>query len=117
MKKTIITKTIFFITILALIKIATFAQKAELVVQTGHTSWVNSVAFSPNAKILASGSADKTVKLWDAVLGQELKTLSGHISYVQSVAFSPTEKLLLRQVWTKQLSCGISLPETKFELL
>ena len=52
MKKTNITKTIFVIAILSLMQIAAFAQKAELVVQTGHTNWVNSVAFSPNGKIL-----------------------------------------------------------------
>jgi WD40 repeat protein len=37
----------------------------------GHTGGVESVAFSPDGKRLASGSGDQTVKVWDAATGQE----------------------------------------------
>jgi WD40 repeat protein/transcriptional regulator with XRE-family HTH domain len=64
----------------------------------GHSSGVMSVAFSPIAPtplnkggaggILASGSYDQTVRLWDISSGQCQKTLQGHSGGVWSVAFS-----------------------------
>jgi hypothetical protein len=61
---------------------------------SGHTSLVNSVAFSPDGRLLASGSADKTIKLWEVATGSLVRTLSGHTDSVSSVAFSPDGRLL-----------------------
>ena len=47
------------------------------------------VALSPDGQRLASGSYDKTVKIWDIANGQELLSLKGHGSWVMSVTFSP----------------------------
>jgi hypothetical protein len=66
---------------------------------TGHTDWVNSVAFSPNGQFLASGSDDKTIKLWDVATGSLVRTLAGHSSIVTSVAFSPNGQFLASGSW------------------
>jgi hypothetical protein len=56
---------------------------------SGHTDWVNSVAFSPDGRSALSGSKDETLKLWDVVTGAEIRVFVGHGSSVDSVAFSP----------------------------
>ena len=55
----------------------------------GHGGGVNSVCFSPDGRQLASGSADSTVRLWDAATGACVKPLEGHGGLVWSVCFSP----------------------------
>jgi predicted Ser/Thr protein kinase len=60
----------------------------------GHRYEVYNVAFSPDGKILASGSRDETLRLWDVATGSELRQLSRSWSAVYSVAFSPDGKIL-----------------------
>ena len=56
----------------------------------GHTDEVRSVAFSPDGKRIATGSPDKTVRLWNPATGQPLGApLTGHTGPVNEVAFSP----------------------------
>ncbi|MBL8424565.1 MAG: pentapeptide repeat-containing protein [Candidatus Accumulibacter phosphatis] len=61
----------------------------------GHSSWVSSVAFSPDGRRLLSGSYDETLRLWDAETGQEIRSFTGHQGPVASVAFSPDGRRLL----------------------
>jgi WD40 repeat protein len=60
----------------------------------GHSSFVLSIAFSPDGKYLASGSQDNTVKLWSLESQLEVTTLQGHGHFVRSVTFSPDGKYL-----------------------
>ena len=55
----------------------------------GHAQCVNSVAWSPDGRRLASGSGDETVRVWDAATGEQLVSLRGHEESVSSVAWSP----------------------------
>jgi WD40 repeat protein len=85
------------------IKIWNISARKLLHTFRGHTNWVSSVAFSPMPSnprykglgaILASGSGDKTIKLWDLKNGKQMRTLVGHKDWVSSVAFSPNGKIL-----------------------
>jgi WD40 repeat protein len=60
----------------------------------GHTRSIRSLAISPDGQILASGSDDKTIKLWQLDTGEELCTLKGHTRPVYSVAISPDGQIL-----------------------
>src|SRR6266568_7940028 len=58
-----------------------------------HVGQVNSMAFSPDGILLASGGADSMIRVWQATNGSLLQTLTNHNSSVSSVVFSTTNRL------------------------
>ena len=64
---------------------------------SGHTAFVNNLAFKPNSYLLASGSNDNTVRIWDVGDNNNLRhvrTLRGHTDHIRSVAWSPDGRTL-----------------------
>ncbi|MGF1523204.1 MAG: NB-ARC domain-containing protein [Leptolyngbyaceae cyanobacterium] len=91
-------------------------QGQQLFTGQGHTAWIMCLAYSPDHTLIASGSRDQTIRLWDAATGQCIKTLPCQ-SWIQTVAFSPDGQHLvsgdnegLIQVWevaTAQYQCSL----------
>ncbi|PKY03251.1 WD40 repeat-like protein [Aspergillus campestris IBT 28561] len=68
---------------------------AEIQTLEDHFSSVGAVAFSPDSKVLATGSRDHTIKLWDTTTGALQQTLKGHSRSVIAVEFSPDGQSLV----------------------
>lgn len=58
----------------------------------GHADNVSSVAFSPDGQLLASGSNDCTIRLWNIETGTTIHTMKEHSSIVHCVAFAPNNQ-------------------------
>ncbi|XP_038695520.1 WD repeat-containing protein VIP3-like [Tripterygium wilfordii] len=63
--------------------------KALITALSGHTSWVLSVDGGPDGLAIATGSSDKTVRLWDLNMRAAVQTMTNHSDKVWGVAFWP----------------------------
>ena len=71
-----------------------FPQTSNLIIQSGHTALINSVAFSPDGKFFASAGKDGLIILWDSRSNKQIRTFKGHQSGVSCVRFSPDGNFL-----------------------
>ncbi|MBI3822361.1 MAG: WD40 repeat domain-containing protein [Planctomycetes bacterium] len=83
----------------------------------GHTDEVWAVAVSPDGKSIASGSQDKTARIWDFATGNEITQLPKFAGRVTAVAFSPDNKTLLAASFDKSaVLYDIEAKKVKFTL-
>ena len=71
-----------------------FCQNVELSVQTGHSSTINKVIFSPNDELIVSAGADHKIVIWDILTGKQYGVFLGHDESVTDIAFSADGKTL-----------------------
>ncbi len=93
-------RVLFAVTLLC----ATFAtqtpgEKPELILQTGHAEKIEAIAYSPDGRYIATGSSDRTIKIWEAATGRELRALNssntgGITTQIKALAYSPDGRVL-----------------------
>lgn len=71
------------------------AQSIETIIQKGHELAVLAVAPSPDSNFVATGSKDKSAKLWEVSTGREVRSFLGHEASVTSLTFSPDGQFLI----------------------
>ncbi|KPP69084.1 pleiotropic regulator 1-like [Scleropages formosus] len=72
---------------------------------SGHLGWVRCIAVEPGNEWFVTGSADRTIKIWDLASGKLKLSLTGHISTVRGVAVSGRSPYLFSCGEDKQVKC------------
>lgn len=72
---------------------------------SGHTGWVRSISVDTSNQWFVTGSADRTIKVWDLATGILKLTLTGHINTVRGLAVSPRHPYLFSCGEDKQVKC------------
>eukprot|EP00962_Isochrysis_galbana_P049793 scaffold21269_cov119-Isochrysis_galbana.AAC.6 len=72
---------------------------------SGHMGWVRCVAVDPTNSWYATGSADRTIKIWDLASGTLKLTLTGHISTIRGLAVSDRSPYLFSAGEDKMVRC------------
>ncbi|KAM1571269.1 hypothetical protein ACFX10_036183 [Malus domestica] len=72
---------------------------------SGHLGWVRSVAFDPSNRWFCTGSADRTIKVWDVACGTLQLSLTGHTGQIRSLVVSTRQPYLFSAGDDKQVKC------------
>jgi len=80
----------------------------RLATYRGHSKEVYSVSWSPNSKLIASGSGDETVQIWDVAQGTNILSYCGHChkigkGLIQTIMWSPDGKYIVSGSWDKSV--------------
>ena len=67
------------------------------------SGWVNSVAFSPDGKLVAGGRRDGTINLWNDASGEQVRVLVASSNEVSFVSFSPDSQRLVSSSWDQTI--------------
>jgi len=78
----------------------------------GHTDLVVDLDYSPDGRRLATGSMERTIKLWDTTTGEEVFTLRGHTAGLICVAFSPDGRRIASGSWDQTVRVWDTSPPT-----
>jgi WD40 repeat protein len=66
------------------------------IILQAHQGLVAGTAFSPNGQLVASTGSDRTIKIWDAITGEQLQSFTGHTDYIPQLLFADNCTLLSR---------------------
>ncbi len=88
-------KYIFFIYIYIIIPVYSQQNSIETVVQTGHYAAVTALTYSHDGNYIVTGSKDKTIKLWDANDGKEIRSYLGNKGTIIYLEFDNQDTKLL----------------------
>lgn len=81
---------------------------------TGHERGLACVQYSPSGKLIATGSNDHSIKIWDAETGECMRTFKGHTDLVRSLAFDEVRRRIVSASYDRtlrlwDLDTGVSL--------
>jgi WD40 repeat protein len=81
----------------------------------GHAKGINSISYTADGRVLATGGVDQCIKLWDVESGRELSTISDGAGWIKSVALSPDGHYLAHSgqdlmVRIREVNANASLP-------
>ncbi|MFM7430319.1 MAG: WD40 repeat domain-containing protein, partial [Flammeovirgaceae bacterium] len=82
-------------TLVILFSTTALSQSLQTIVQRGHELAVLSIAISPDSNYVATGSRDKSAKLWELSTGREVRSFLGHQASINDLEFSRDGKLLI----------------------